>query len=83
MIRIQKVNKGDNYYTIIFTEGKDAFGILITLVDTRPMYVEFMKFDKNGKDIINVTEEDNPEEFNELKTKYFDHIMKYIKAQGN
>ena len=79
MIKIQEVKKGDNYYTITFSEGVNAYGALIVLVDTRPTYIEFMKFSNNGKDIISITEEENLNEFNEMKEKYFDVIMKSVK----
>ena len=78
MIKIQEVKKGDNYYTITFSEGANAYGALVVLVDTRPAYIEFMKFINNGKDLISITEEDNPNEFKEMKEKYFDIIMKNV-----
>ena len=78
MIKIQEVKKGDNYYTITFSEGVNAYGVLVVLVDTRPVYIEFMKFINNGKDLISITEEDNPNEFKEMKEKYFDIIMKNV-----
>jgi hypothetical protein len=78
MIKIQEVKKGDNYYTITFSEGVNAYGALVVLVDTRPVYIQFMKFINNGKDLISITEEDNPNEFKEMKEKYFDIIMKNV-----
>lgn len=83
MIKIHEVIKGEDYYTITFTEGLDAYGIIITLELNRPVYLEFMEFDKNTKDLIVVTEEGSPDEFKRLKEKYFDQIMKHIKENGN
>ena len=83
MIKINEVIKGEDYYTVTFTEGLDAFGIIITLVPNRPVYLEFMEFDKNMRDLILVTEEGSPEEFTRLKEKYFDQIMKHIKENSN
>lgn len=83
MIKINEVIKGEDYYTVTFTEGLDAFGIIITLVPDRPVHLEFMEFAKNRQDILLVTEEANKEEFNRLKERYFDQIMKYIKDHAN
>lgn len=83
MIKIHEVVKGDNYYTVTFSEGLNAYGIIITIEPNRPVYLEFMEFDKNMKDLIVVTEEGSPEEFNRLKEKYFDQIMKHIKENSN
>ena len=78
MIKIHEVNKGDGYFTITFSDVKDAYGVLIRLVKDEPMYVEFMKFAANGQDIVSVIEEENPKEFNVLKVKYLDHILDYV-----
>lgn len=81
MIKIQDVNKGENYYTITFTDGLEAYGVLVTLVDKRPVYVEFMEFAKNKQDLVVITEEDSPEEYKRLKEKYFDVIMESIQKE--
>jgi predicted methyltransferase len=78
MIKIQEVKKGEGYYTVIFTDGMKAYGVLITLVDKRPVYIEFMKFTSDFKDIVSITEDENPEEFKLLKEKYFDQILKEV-----
>ena len=78
MIKIQEVKKGDGYYTVTFVDGMKAYGVLITLVDKRPVYIEFMKFTNDFKDIVSVTEDENIEEFKMLKEKYFDQIMKQV-----
>lgn len=83
MIKIHEVIKGDNYYTITFSEGMLAYGTIVTLIPEQPVYIEFMEFAKNMEDIILVTEENNPEEYKRLKEKYFDKIMEYIKSQAN
>ena len=83
MIKIHEVIKGENYYTITFSEGLDAYGVIITLMPEQPVYIEFMEFAKNKQDIIVITEEESPEEFKRLKEKYFDKIMAYIKEQSN
>lgn len=79
MIKIQEVKKGEGYYTVIFTDGMKAYGVLITLVDKRPVYIEFMKFTSDFKDIISITEDESPEEYKRLKEKYFDEIMNAVK----
>ena len=83
MIKIHEVIKGENYYTLTFSEGLDAYGVIITLMPEQPVYIEFMEFAKNKQDIIVITEEESPEEFKRLKEKYFDKIMAYIKARSN
>lgn len=83
MIKIHEVIKGEDYYTLTFSEGLDAYGVIITLIPERPVYIEFMEFAKNKQDIIVITEEESPEEFKRLKEKYFDKIMAYIKEQSN
>jgi hypothetical protein len=83
MIKIHEAIKGENYYTITFSEGLDAYGVIITLMPEQPVYIEFMEFAKNKQDIIVITEEESPEEFKRLKEKYFDKIMTYIKEQSN
>ena len=83
MIKIHEVIKGDNYYTLTFSEGLDAYGVIITLMPEQPVYIEFMEFAKNKQDIIVVNEEESPEEFKRLKENYFDKIMAYIKEQAN
>lgn len=83
MIKIHEVIKGENYYTLTFSEGLDAYGVIITLMPEQPVYIEFMEFAKNKQDIIVITEEESPEEFKRLKEKYFDKIMAYIKEQSN
>lgn len=83
MIKIHEVIKGEDYYTLTFSEGLDAYGVIITLMPEQPVYIEFMEFAKNKQDIIVITEEESPEEFKRLKEKYFDKIMAYIKEQSN
>jgi predicted methyltransferase len=82
MIKIHDVNKGEGYFTITFSDVKDAYGVIIRLVEDKPMYVEFMKFTANGQDIVSVIEDEKPEEFNELKVRYLDHILDYITKLG-
>ena len=83
MIKIHEVIKGEDYYTLTFSEGLDAYGVIITLMPEQPVYIEFMEFAKNKQDIIVITEEESPEEFKRLKEKYFDKIMAHIKEQSN
>lgn len=83
MITIHEVIKGEGYYTITFSEGLDAYGIIITLELNRPVYLEFMGIDKNTRELFVVTEEGSPEEFKRLKEKYFNQIMKHIKENSN
>ena len=83
MIKIHEVIKGEDYYTLTFSEGLDAYGVIITLIPKQPVYIEFMEFAKNKQDIIVITEEESPEEFKRLKEKYFDKIMAHIKEQSN
>jgi hypothetical protein len=83
MIKIKEVEKGDNYYTVTFVDGMDAYGVIVTLVPQRPVYIEFMEFAKNKQDLLIITEEENKEEFDRLKGKYFDQIMKHIHDQAN
>jgi hypothetical protein len=83
MIKIHEVIKGEDYYTLTFSEGLDAYGVIITLMPEQPVYIEFMEFAKNKQDIIVITEEESPEEFKRLKEKYFDKIMAYIKERSN
>ena len=83
MIKIHEVIKGEDYYTVTFSEGLDAYGIIITLMPDQPVYLEFMEFDKNRKDLIVVTEKGSPEEFKRLKETYFDKIMAHIKGHSN
>ena len=83
MIKIHEVIKEEGYYTITFSEGLLAYGAIIILVPEQPVYIEFMEFDKNMKDLIVVTEEGSPEEYKRLKEKYFDAIMEYVKKQAN
>lgn len=80
---VQNFTVGDNYYTMTITEGRKAFGVIIAIFENKPVYVEFMKFTDDGKDIVAVTELENPEEFKELKDKYFEFAMEYIKAHAN
>lgn len=79
MLKIQEVKKGENYYTITFTDGLEAYGALVTLFDERPVYVEFMKFAENKQDLIVITEDETPEEYKRIKEKYFDEIMNAVK----
>lgn len=83
MIKIHEIIKGEDYYTLTFSEGLDAYGVIITLMPEQPVYIEFMEFAKNKQDLIVITEEGSPEEFKRLKEKYFDKIMAYIKEQSN
>ena len=83
MIKINEVIKGDDYYTILFTEGLDIYGAVITIIPNAPVHLEFMEFAANKQDIINVTEEDMPEEFARMKREYFDQIMKFIHDKAN
>lgn len=83
MIKIHEVTKGDNYYTVTFSEGLNAYGIIITLMPEQPVYIEFMEFAKNRQDLVVITEEGSPEEFKRLKENYFDKIMQHIKEQAN
>lgn len=78
MIKIHEVKKGEGYFTILFSDVKDAYGVIISIVEGRPMYVEFMKFMPNGQDIVSVVEDENPKEFNALKAKYLDHILDHV-----
>ena len=52
MIKIHEVIKGEDYYTLTFSEGLDAYGVIITLMPEQPVYIEFMEFAKNKQDII-------------------------------
>ena len=79
MLKIQEVKKGENYYIITFTDGLEAYGVLVTLFDERPAYVEFMKFAENKQDLIVITEDETPEEYKRIKEKYFDEIMNAVK----
>ena len=83
MIKINEVIKGEDYYTVTFVDGMDVYGIIITLAPQRPVYLEFMEFDKNKRDVLLVTEDTAPEEFKRLKETYFDQIMKYIHKESN
>lgn len=83
MIKINEVIKGDDYYTILFTENRNVYGAIITIVPNKPVHLEFMKFADNNEDIINVTEEDMPEEYKRMKEDYFDQIMKFIHDKAN
>lgn len=83
MIKVKEVIKGKDYYTVSFVDGMDVYGIIITLVPDRPVYLEFMEFSKNKQDVLLVTEEKSPEEFKRLKEKYFDQIMAYIHDHAN
>ena len=82
-IKINEVIKGEDYYTILFTEGREIYGAIISLVPNAPVHLEFMKFADNKEDIISVTEESMPEEFARMKKDYFDQIMKYIHDKAN
>ena len=83
MIKIKEVEKGDNYYTVTFVDGMDVYGVIVTLVPQRPVYIEFMEFAKNKQDLLIITEEENKEEFDRLKENYFDQIMKHIHDKAN
>ena len=83
MIKIKEVEKGENYYTVSFVDGIDVYGIIVTLVPERPVHIEFMEFAKNKQDLIVVTEDSDKEEYDRLKNKYFDQIMKHIHDQAN
>ena len=83
MIKIHEVIKGEDYYTLTFSEGLDAYGVIITLIPEQPVYIEFMEFDRNRKDLIVVTEKGSPEEFKRLKETYFTQIMEYINSIAN
>lgn len=76
MIKIHEVKKGKGYYTITFIDGVTIYGIIVTLVEKRPVYVEFMKFKKD--EIISITKENNPEEYEQMKVKYLDFILKHL-----
>lgn len=76
MVRVHDVLKRDGYDIITFTDGKEAYGMLLC-----GEYVEFMEFDNN--DTVSITENDNPEEFKRLKDKYFEFVMEYIKTHAN
>lgn len=76
MVRVHDILKRDGYDIITFTDGKEAYGMLLC-----GEYVEFMEFDNN--DTVSITENDNPEEFKRLKDKYFEFVMEYIKTHGN
>lgn len=83
MIQIHEVVKGEDFYTVTFSEGLNAYGVLITLMPEQPVYIEFMEFDKNRQDLLVITEEGSPEEFKRLKETYFDKIMEHVKKQAN
>lgn len=76
MFKAQEVIKKDDCSTITFTDGLEAYGALI--VGEEPLYIEFMKFDKKGELLI-ITENGTPEEYNKLKEKYLEDIMKSFK----
>lgn len=75
MIKIHEVIKGEGYYSLSFSEGVNLYGAIIIVSDD-DLIIEFMEFKRN--EIINVTIDNNPEEFIRLKEKYLDVILKSI-----
>lgn len=75
MIKIHEVIKGEGYYSLSFSEGVNLYGAIIIVSDDG-LIIEFMEFKRN--EIINVTIDNNPEEFIRLKEKYLDVILKSI-----
>lgn len=75
MIKIHEVKKGEGYYSLSFSEGAQLYGAIIIILED-DLVIEFMKFKRD--DIINITLENNPEEFIKLKEKYLDVILKSV-----
>lgn len=75
MIKIHEVIKGEGYYSLSFSEGVNLYGAIIIVSDD-DLIIEFMEFKRN--EIVNVTIDNNPEEFIRLKEKYLDVILKSI-----
>jgi hypothetical protein len=82
MLRTENFVKGDNYYSLTFAEGMNAYGFLMIQFGDEPAHVEFMKFADNGKDIITITEKENFNEFTKLQAKYLNPILSYIDKHG-
>lgn len=75
MIKIHEVIKGEGYYSLSFSEGVNLYGAIIIISDD-DLIIEFMEFKRN--EIVNVTVDNNPEEFIRLKEKYLDTILKSV-----
>lgn len=71
MVRVHDILKRDGYDIITFTDGKEAYGMLLC-----GEYVEFMEFDNN--DTVSITENDNPEEFKRLMDMYYNKVIELI-----
>ena len=63
----------DNY-VIAFSDKNELYGALISFSKD---YIEFMEF--VGDDIVTITEDENLEEFNRLKEKYYGYLLDVIK----
>jgi hypothetical protein len=75
MIKIHEVIKGEGYYSLSFSEGVNLYGAIIIISDD-DLIIEFMEFKRN--EIVNITVDNNPEEFIKLKEKYLDVILKNV-----
>ena len=72
MVKIHEIKNGEGYNIITFSDVRELYGML--LCDN---YVEFMKVDEKGE-FKSITEEESPEEFNKLKDKYYEEILKNL-----
>ena len=71
MVRVHDVLKREGYNIITFTDGKEAYAMLVC-----GEYVEFMEYEEN--EIVSITKELNPEEFERLMNNYYEKVMGLI-----
>jgi hypothetical protein len=76
MIQIQEIIQDVDHYIITFSDGAELYGMLIMMEEEMPNYVEFMEFD--GEDIVLITEDEQPEEFDRLINTYYEKVIDLI-----
>ena len=76
MIQIQEVIQDTDHYIITFSDEADIYGMLVMMEGDMPNYVEFMEFD--GEDIVLITEDEQPEEFERLIENYYEKVLDLI-----
>lgn len=81
MIKMDNVVKGEGYFTLTLTDNMEMYGVIFTMVPERPVTIEFVEFDKNNPDnTIDINPETNLERYKELREKYLDVVLAYLKT---
>ena len=82
MIKILDVKKGGEYFNISFKdEGNTLYGLILVLVEKRPIVAEFVRFDTEDPDrLIYINKDSAPDEYAEMEADFLQPILDHIKT---